>query len=171
VIALVTGPQRAAGLDLIEVDEPDPACNEALVAVRSSSINRGELRLMAMRPNGWIPGQDVAGVVERAASDGPGPVVGARVAALVDQSGWAERVAVPTDRLAELPANVSFGGCGDAAEAGTTAMRALRLGGNRAWYRRPSPRGRRYHPAGLCHGEAVGRVTAPIASKKSQSPN
>jgi hypothetical protein len=38
VIALVTGPHRAAGRDLTEVDEPDPACNEAAVAVRVSSL-------------------------------------------------------------------------------------------------------------------------------------
>jgi NADPH2:quinone reductase len=98
--------------------------------VRASSINRGELRLMAMRPNGWIPGQDVAGVVERAASDGSGQVVGARVAALVDQSAWAERVAVPNYRLAELPANVSFEATATLPMAGKTAMRTLRPGGN-----------------------------------------
>jgi NADPH:quinone reductase-like Zn-dependent oxidoreductase len=55
VIALVTGPHRVAGLDLTEVDEPDPDGNEAVVAVRASSVNRGKLRLMAMRPNGWTP--------------------------------------------------------------------------------------------------------------------
>jgi hypothetical protein len=41
VIALVTGPHRAAGFDLAEVDEPDPACNEAVATLRANSINRG----------------------------------------------------------------------------------------------------------------------------------
>jgi NADPH2:quinone reductase len=130
VLALVTTPHRASGIDLTQVDEPDPASNEAVVALRASSINRGELRLMAMRPKGWTPGQDIAGVVTLAASDGSGARVGARVAALVDQGGWAERVAVPTDRLAELPANVSFEAAATLPMAGTTAMRTLGLGGD-----------------------------------------
>ena len=130
MIALVTGPHRASGLGLAEVDEPKPTQNEAVVTVRATSINRGELRLLAMRPNGWTPGQDIAGVVTRAASNGSGPLVGDRIAALVEHSGWAERVAVPTDRLAILPANVSFEAAATLPMAGTTAMRTLRLGGD-----------------------------------------
>ena len=40
--------------------------NEALVAVHAFSLNRGELRLFQVRPEGWRPGQDIAGVVLRA---------------------------------------------------------------------------------------------------------
>jgi len=36
------------------------------------------------------------------------PAVGTRVVALVDEAGWAEHVAVPTDRLAIIPDKVSF---------------------------------------------------------------
>jgi NADPH:quinone reductase len=95
-------------------------------------VNRGELRLLAIRPSGWIPGQDIAGVVERAAPDGSGPAVGARVVGLVDQAGWAERVAVPTDRLAVVPDDVSFVSAATLPVAGTTALRTLRLGGDLA---------------------------------------
>jgi NADPH:quinone reductase-like Zn-dependent oxidoreductase len=119
-------------LSLTEVGEPEPAPNEALISVRATSLNRGELRLLALRPNGWIPGQDVAGVVERAAADGSGPAIGARVAALVDEAGWAERVAVPTDRLAVLPDAVNFVSAAPLPVAGTTALRTLRLGGDLA---------------------------------------
>ena len=130
MLALITSPDSATGLRLAEVGEPQPAPNEALISTRATSVNRGELRLLALRPNGWTPGQDVVGVVERAAADGSGPAVGARVAALVDEAGWAERVAIPTDRIAVLPDNVSFASAATLPVAGTTALRTLRFGGD-----------------------------------------
>ena len=132
MLALVISPDSATRLKLSELDEPQPASNEALVSVHATSLNRGELRLLAIRPAGWIPGQDIAGVVERSAADGSGPAAGARVAALVDQAGWAERVAVSTDRLAVLPDDVSFVSAATLPVAGTTALRTLRHGGDLA---------------------------------------
>ncbi|RUU09462.1 oxidoreductase [Mesorhizobium sp. M7A.T.Ca.TU.009.01.3.2] len=129
MLALVISSGSATGLSISELAEPQPASNEALVSVHATSLNRGELRLLSIRPNGWIPGQDIAGIVERAAADGSGPAVGARVAALVDQAGWAQRVAVPTDRLAVLPDDVSFAAAATLPVAGTTALRTLRHGG------------------------------------------
>jgi NADPH:quinone reductase-like Zn-dependent oxidoreductase len=49
---------------------------------------------------------------------------------LVDQAGWAQRVAVPTDRLAVLPDDVSFVSAATLPVAGTTALRTLRHGGD-----------------------------------------
>ena len=132
MLALTISTDDASGVKLAEVDEPDPAPNEAIVSLRATSLNRGELRLIAIRPNGWIPGQDIAGVIERAAADGSGPAVGVRVAALVDEAGWAEFVAVPTDRLAILPDDVGFAAAATLPVAGTTALRTLRLGGDLA---------------------------------------
>ncbi|ESX63944.1 hypothetical protein X759_32990, partial [Mesorhizobium sp. LSHC420B00] len=109
-------------MKLAELGEPEPAPHQALVSVRAVSLNRGELRLLKIRPNGWVPGQDVAGIVERATADGSGPAVGAQVAALVDEAGWAERVAVPTDHLAVLPDDVSFVAAATVPVAGTTAL-------------------------------------------------
>jgi NADPH:quinone reductase len=126
MLALVTSPDSATGLRFAESEEPQPLATEALVSVHATSLNRGELRLLTIRPNGWIPGQDIVGVVERAAADGSGPAVGTRVAALVDQAGWAERVAVSTDRLAVLPDGVSFVSAATLPVAGTTALRTLR---------------------------------------------
>jgi NADPH2:quinone reductase len=125
---VATGNPRGL-LEMREVAEPAPREHESVVEVRAVSINRGELRLLASRPNGWRPGQDVAGVVARAAADGSGPPVGSRVVGLVDQAGWAERVAVPVSRLAVLPQQVSFAQAATVPVAGLTALRALRLGG------------------------------------------
>src|SRR5262245_6738979 len=132
MLALITYPDSATGLGFAELDEPEPAADEALVSVHATSLNRGELRLLAIRPHRLRPRQDVAGVVERAAADGSGPAAGTRVAALVDEAGWAERIAIPTDRLAVVPDEVSFISAATLPVAGTTALRTLRHGGHLA---------------------------------------
>jgi NADPH2:quinone reductase len=128
--ALVNTDYPEKPVEIRTVEEPRPAANEAVVEVRAMAINRGELRLMAGRPDGWRPGQDVAGIVVRAADDGSGPAEGERVVALVDQAGWAERVAAPTRRIGILPDNVSFEPAATLPVAGLTALRALRVGGS-----------------------------------------
>ena len=106
MLALITIPGGAAPVELREVPEPQPAPNEAVVEVRAFSLNRGELRLFQIRPEGWRPGQDISGVVVQPAANGSGPEAGARVVALTDNAGWAERAAVPAHRMATLPDNV-----------------------------------------------------------------
>jgi NADPH:quinone reductase-like Zn-dependent oxidoreductase len=128
MFALVNTPNGPAPAELREVAEPRPAANEALVAVHAFSLNRGELRLMQVRPEGWRPGQDISGVVLKAAADGSGPKEGARVVALSDNAGWAERVAVPAHRLAVIADNVRFEEAAALPVAGLTALRTLRHG-------------------------------------------
>jgi NADPH2:quinone reductase len=128
--ALVATGNPATALEMRELSDPAPAPNESVVEVKAVSINRGELRLLAARPNGWQPGQDIAGVVVQAAENGAGPPVGSRVVGMVDQAGWAERVAVPPSRIAVLPDGVSFSEAATLPVAGLTALRTLRLGGN-----------------------------------------
>jgi NADPH:quinone reductase-like Zn-dependent oxidoreductase len=62
------------------------------------------------------------------AADGSGPAVGSRVVALTDELGWAQRVAVPSHRMAVLPDNVSFTQASTLPVAGLTALRTLRHG-------------------------------------------
>lgn len=130
MLALINTPDGREPAEIRDVQEPVPASNETLVEVRAFSINRGELGLLAGRPEGWQPGQDVAGVVVETAADGSGPPVGARVAAVVDEAGWAERVAAPATRTGSLPENVSFSAGATLGVAGLTALRALRVGGS-----------------------------------------
>lgn len=126
----ITDPTGHAGLRLTDtLPEPTPKPNEALVEVRAYAVNNDEATLIARRPNGWRPGQDVAGVVIRAAADGSGPARGARVACYLDAEGWAERVPVPTHCIAELADTVSFEQGAALPIAGLTALRALRVGG------------------------------------------
>jgi NADPH:quinone reductase len=129
VFALVRDGQNDPPVSLIEVPEPEPEDGEAIVEVHASSLNRGELALLAARPDGWRPGQDVAGMVIRAASSGDGPKIGTRVAGLVEGAAWSERVSVPTDRLAELDDPVAFEDAATLGLAGRTALRTVRLAG------------------------------------------
>ncbi|MBZ9661689.1 zinc-binding dehydrogenase [Mesorhizobium sp. ESP-6-4] len=159
MLALAISSDSPNRLKLTRAEEPNCNGNEALVAVHAISLNRGELRLLGIRPDGWIPGQDIVGIVERAAADGSGPTAATRVAALVDQAGWAERVAVPTDRLAVIPDGVSFAAAATLPVAGTTALRTLRHGGDLA--------GQRVLITGA--SGAVGRFQVQIAREQGAS--
>lgn len=126
----VTDPSAPRGLRLADdLPRPQPAPHEAVVEVRACSVNRGELLLLDLRADGWRPGQDVAGVVHRAAADGSGPAEGSPVVAVVDGAGWSQQVAVPTHHLARLDPAVAYDQAATLPIAGLTALRALRQGG------------------------------------------
>src|SRR5437867_2782721 len=82
-----------------------------------------------MAAAGWRPGWDLAGELERAAADGSGPRAGARVVGMLGEGAWAERVAVPTHALAELPEKVTFSQAATFPVAGLTALYSLAKGG------------------------------------------
>jgi NADPH:quinone reductase len=129
MLALLARPSAPDGLELGEIEPPQPYRDEALVAVRAVSLNRGEARYLPRREEGTVHGWDVAGVVEQEAADGSGPARGERVVGLVDEGAWAELAAVPTARLATLPDEVSFEAASTLPVAGLTAVRALEVGG------------------------------------------
>ena len=128
MLAVVNTPSGKGPVEIREVPEPQPAENEALLEVRAFSLNRGELRLFQIRPEGWRPGQDISGVVIRAAANGRGPKAGERAVALTDNAGWAERAAVPAHRMAALPDQVLIEEAAALPVAGLTALRTLRHG-------------------------------------------
>jgi NADPH:quinone reductase len=122
--ALVTAPQ-SPHVEVRDSEEPRPLPNQAVVEVHAFSLNRGEVRRLPGQPRDFVPGWDAAGVVARPAEDRSGPPVGARVVGLVRSGAWAELAAVPTDRLAELPDQVSFAAAAALPVAGLTAYRML----------------------------------------------
>ena len=124
-------PARESGRLVIisNVAEPTPAADEAVVAVRAFSVNRGETFQLEHPADGWRPGKDVAGVIVQAAADGAGPPEGSRVVAHPPSAGWAERVAVPTRQLSELPDGIEMTTGAALPLAGLTALRLLRVAG------------------------------------------
>jgi NADPH2:quinone reductase len=123
--AVVVDPEAPGRLVLRAVADPVPDRGEAVVRLKALSLNRGEVRRAGMAAAGWRPGWDLAGTVERAAADGSGPRVGARVVGLLGEGAWAERVAVPTHALAELPDKVTYSQAATFPVAGLTALYAL----------------------------------------------
>ena len=53
MLAVVNTPSGPNPVAIREVTEPEVRPNEALVAVHAFSLNRGELRLFQVRPEGW----------------------------------------------------------------------------------------------------------------------
>ena len=112
---------------LADVEEPVAAESEALIQVRATALNFGEVHFIDhMRKPGEVPGWDAAGVVVQTAADGSGPPVGSRVVGFHGAGGWAERRAVPTENLAVLPDSVDFGPAAALPVAGVTALQSLR---------------------------------------------
>lgn len=130
--AIVVDTHAPGRLVLAEVAAPVPAAHEALVAVKAISLNRGEVTTALAAADGHRPGWDFAGVVEQAAADGSGPPVGARVVGLMFIGAWAERLAIPSFMLAELPEGISFAQAAALPVAGLTALHALTKRGDLA---------------------------------------
>jgi NADPH:quinone reductase len=126
--ALVAAQGRPGKVDLRDVDDPQPAPNEAIVEARASSLNRGECSALQSAADGWRPGWDVAGTIAEPAADGSSPPPGTRAVAWSNGGGWAERVAVRSDHLAPIPDELSFDVASTLPVAGLTAAGALAFG-------------------------------------------
>jgi NADPH:quinone reductase-like Zn-dependent oxidoreductase len=122
----LTAAGHAMRVELTELPDPQPLPSEALIEVRAMSLNRGEIKRLEAAEPGAPTGWDVAGTVIRAAADGSGPPEGARVVGLsYPPRGWAQRVPISTDVLAQIPDSVSFEQASCLPVAGLTALRAL----------------------------------------------
>lgn len=123
--ALVVDPDAPASLRLGPAAEPQAAPHQLVVDVQHISLNRGEVAFAGQLPAGTVHGYDAAGVVVRAATDGTGPSVGARVTAF-GAGAWAQRMVVDTTAVAEVPAQVDLADAAALPMAGITALRTLR---------------------------------------------
>ncbi|MGN9790281.1 zinc-binding dehydrogenase [Streptomyces sp. OZ13] len=130
VRALVVDPSAPESVRLAEVPDPVPGLGQVLVDVSHASLNYGDLNdaRSGRLPVGAVLGSDAAGVVVRAAADGTGPAVGTRVVALTS-GAFAERVAIDTGALAEVPKSLDLAQAVALPVAGVAALRSLRAAG------------------------------------------
>lgn len=106
--AVVVEPGAIANLALRNIPVPVPAAHEALIKVTAFSLNRGEIGFAAGKSAGTPIGWDVAGVIERAATDGSGQVAGTRVVGWSKNStGFGEFTCLAANYLAAIPDGVS----------------------------------------------------------------
>ncbi|MFF9869862.1 zinc-binding dehydrogenase [Streptomyces sp. NPDC013953] len=156
VRALVVDPSAPAAVRLGEVPDPVPAPGQVVVEVSHASLNHGDLNdaRSGRVPVGAVLGSDAAGVVVRAAADGTGPALGTRVVALAS-GAFAERVAIDTGAIAEVPEGLDLAKAVALPVAGVAALRSLRAAG--------SGPGRTVLITGASGG--VGRFAAQLAAR------
>ena len=116
-------------LALHQVAQPKPCANELLIQVAAIALDRCEIERAMAVGAGARPGCDLAGLVVKSAEDGSGPGEGARVIGLVRSGAWAQYVAVGSNAVAEIPANVSIAQAATLPLSGLTALHGLGFGG------------------------------------------
>ena len=107
---------RRGGLDAIEIieeDNPIPAAGQVRIEVHRAGINFADLMMRQGLYGGapdfpFTPGYEVSGIVRERGRDVDHVAVGDRVVALTGFGGYAEQVAVDSDRVWPLPEQVSF---------------------------------------------------------------
>lgn len=131
VTALVADPAVPLTMRLADVPDPQPSPSQVVVHAVAAALNHGDLNdaSSARVAPGSVLGSDVAGIVVKAAEDGSGPRVGARVVALA-QGAFAEDVAVATSSLAIVPDRVDLAVAAAVPVAGLAAFRSLRRSGS-----------------------------------------
>jgi NADPH:quinone reductase len=122
------------GIDAITVDEiPDPAVGpgQARVAVRAAAINFPDLLMLEDKyqvsmPLPFVPGSELAGVVEEVASDVVGLAPGDRVFGAAAVGAFAEQIVVSAAGLKHMPDLVDFVEAAAFGVAHGTAYHSLR---------------------------------------------
>ena len=129
-VALV---QELGGIDRVELGErpdPAPAARQVLVRVQCAGVGPWGVGFLSGGFPGlalpFVPGQEVAGVVE-AAGDGAGVQPGERVYASLFPAGggFAELALASADRLAAMPSQASFADAAGLVIGGGTAHEGL----------------------------------------------
>jgi NADPH2:quinone reductase len=98
------------GLRLAEVPDPEPGPGQAVVRVAATGVNFIDVyHRTGLYPGElpFVPGVEGAGVVESVGPDVDGAAPGDRVGWVMVRGAYAERAAVPVDRLVPLPDDVA----------------------------------------------------------------
>jgi NADPH:quinone reductase len=116
------------------VEHLSPAAGEILIKVESASVNYSDVARRSKAtypfptPLPFIPGSEVAGVVEALGEGVETPPVGTPVFALVGSgsNGYAQYALTPADQVIPIPPSVSADQAAALPVAGTTALMILR---------------------------------------------
>jgi NADPH:quinone reductase len=111
-------------LVLVDLPEPKPKANEAVVQIKAAGVNFIDVYFREGRYQAQVPfvnGQEGAGVVTEVGSDVTGIHVGARVAYTGVIGSYAEYAAVPASRLVKIPDELDFEQAAAAMLQGMTA--------------------------------------------------
>lgn len=100
-------------LTLESIDIPTPGSGEVRVRIHASALNFPDLLIVQGRyqvkpPLPFVPGMELAGVIDEVGPGVEGFQPGDRVAAVVTWGAFAEYACVSVDRLASLPAEIDF---------------------------------------------------------------
>src|SRR5215813_4934141 len=120
-VAQVGGPEV---LTLVEVPDPKPKPNEALVQIKATGVNFIDVYFREGRYPANLPficGQEAAGVVSAIGSEVTSVQKGDRVAYSGALGSYAEFAAVPADRLVKVPDGIDFQHAAAAMLQGMTA--------------------------------------------------
>jgi len=125
-------------LELRDIDRPEIAPDEALVRVHAAGVDRGVWHVMIglpypirlagyglRAPKNPVLGADVAGVVEAVGADVTRFQPGDKVFG-IGMGSYAEYVRAPENKLAPMPANLTFEQAAAVAISGLTALQGLR---------------------------------------------
>ena len=129
-VALAEEPAGTGSVELSERPAPAPAAGQALVRVHNAGVGLWDVGFLGGGFPGlalpFVPGQEVAGVVE-AAGDGAGVQPGERVYASLFPAGggFAELALASADRLAAMPGQASFAEAAGLVIGGGTAYEGL----------------------------------------------
>lgn len=83
------------GIELVEIERPAPGPGEILIRVVAAGVNFADTLMLKGRyqerpPLPFVPGLELAGIIERLGPDTKGPKLGTRVLAFVDHGGFGE---------------------------------------------------------------------------------
>ena len=106
---------RHGAPDVFRIEErpvPEPGPGEVLIRVRAAGVNFADvLGRMGLYPDApklpYVPGYEVAGIVERAGVEAAGVAVGARVIAITAFNGYSEYITAPAWRVFPTPSSLS----------------------------------------------------------------
>lgn len=117
-------------LTVAQVAVPEPGPGQVRIAMRASGVNFAETLQRQGRYPGvelpWIPGNEVAGVVDAVSSGSDGVTPGDRVVARVSWGGYAEYVLADAAEVVALPDTLDFGIATVAAVHAPTALVLVR---------------------------------------------